>query len=311
MLKRVLSHLARRMGIHRRVKKYLRKLNYSREIRMNGVEISIPSIRGMTCEVSESWMIDLLGKVLPEQRGAFLDVGVNVGQTLIKVKTLDQYREYIGFEPNPICVFYVRELIKENKFENCTLLPIGLFTEDCVLPLDLFSDHETDASASLIDNFRPDNKVYSRVFVPVFRFDSLTKLMDGKSVGIVKIDVEGAELEVVKSLLQLIQRDKPIILIEVLPVYSDENAFRKDRQEELEKIFADTDYVIFRVEKTSANTYSGLRRVEKIGIHSDLTQCDYLIVPNEKLTKLQMAIDMPANKALNPTGVPLRSKPAG
>lgn len=283
MLRRVLSHWARRMGIHRRVRRYLRKLNYFRKIRINGVEVSIPLIRGMACTGSEIWMIDLLGKVLPEQRGAFLDVGVNVGQTLIKVKTLDQQREYIGFEPNPICFFYVQELIKENKFENCTLLPIGLFTEDCVLPLRLFSNDRTGSSASLIDNFRQNRKVYSQMFVPVFRFDGLPKLMDGNSVGIVKIDVEGAELEVVKSLLQLIKRDKPIILIEILPVYSDENAFRKDRQEELEKIFADTDYVILRVEKTSANTFSGLRCVEKIGIHSDLKQCDYLIVPNENL----------------------------
>lgn len=103
--------------------------------------------------------------------------------------------------------------------------------------------------------------------------------MARKRVGIVKIDVEGAELEVVKSLLNLIERDKPIILIEVLPVHSDENAFRKDRQEELEKIFT----VILRVEKTRANTYSGLRHVEKIGIHSDLTQCDYVVVTNEQL----------------------------
>lgn len=311
MLKRVLSHLARRMGIQRRVSWYLRRVNYSRKIHINGVEISIPSIRGITCGVSEPWMTDLLGKVLQEQHGAFLDVGVNVGQTLIKVKALDQHREYIGFEPNPVCAFYVQELIKQNKFENCTLLPVGLFIEDCVLSLDLFSDDVTDSSASLIDNFRPDHKIHSRVFVPVFRFDSLAKLAGSESIGIVKIDVEGAELEVVKSLLKVIQRDKPLILIEVLPVYSDKNAFRMDRQNELEKIFADTGYAILRVEKTSANTYSGLKRVEKIGIHSDLTQCDYVIVPNEQLTSLEMTCGKTANKALNPTGVPLRSTPAG
>lgn len=84
-----------------------------------------------------------------------------------------------------------------------------------------------------------------------------------------------------------------------------------DRQNELEKIFADTGYAILRVEKMSANTYSGLKRVEKIRIHSDLTQCDYVIVPNEQLTSLEMACGKTANKALNPTGVPLRSTPAG
>lgn len=290
MLKQVLSHLARRMGIQRSLSWHLRRVNFSRKISINGVEISIPSIWGITCEESEPWMTDLLGKVLQEQHGAFLDVGVNVGQTLIKVKALDQHREYIGFEPNPGCAFYVQELIKQNKFENCTLLPVGLFIEDGVLSLDMFSDDVTDSSASLINNFRPDHKIHSRVFVPVFRFDSLEKFASRESIGIVKIDVEGAELEVVKSLLKIIQRDKPLILLEILPVYSDKNSFRMDRQDELEKIFADTGYAIYRVEKTSADTYSGLKRVEKIGIHSDLTQCDYVIVPNEQLTRLLLGV---------------------
>ena len=161
-----------------------------------------------------------------------------------------------------------------------------MFTEDCVLSLDFFSDNLTDSSASLVNNFRPESKIHSRLFVPVFRFDSLAKILGDKSVGIVKIDVEGAELEVVKSLLELIRRDKPIIMIELLPVYSSENTSRKNRQDELERIFADNDYTILRVEKNSSDAYSGLRRIEKIGIHSDLTQCDYVIVPSTQLAVL-------------------------
>jgi tRNA G46 methylase TrmB len=138
MLKRILGNLSRRTGIQWRVNWHLRRLNYSRKIHINGVEISIPSIRGIATDASEPWMVELLGKLLREQRGAFIDVGVNVGQTLVKVKALDQDREYIGFEPNPVCVFYVQELIKANKFKNCTLFPVGLFTEDRILSLDFF-----------------------------------------------------------------------------------------------------------------------------------------------------------------------------
>ena len=289
----------------------LREVNYTRKIRINDVEMRIPSIHGITCYATEPWMTGLIAKVLQEQHEAFLDVGVNVGQTLVKLKALDPHREYVGFEPNPVCVSYVQELIKANAFENCTLFPVGLFTEDCILCLDFFSDDVTDGSASIIDKFRPDNRIYSQIFIPVFRFDSLYKFLGSKRFGIVKIDVEGAELEVVKSLLELIRRDRPIILIEVLPVYSDENAFRKNRQDELERIFADTDFAILRVEKTRSNTYSGLRHIEKIGIHSDLTQCDYVIVPNEQLAKLQITSDKPTNNALNLTGVPPCSTPAG
>ena len=233
MSHKLLGALARKMGFRKRASWYLRKINYTRRIRINGVRIRIPTIHGVACRESEPWMVDLLEATLRRRSGAFLDVGVNVGQTLIKVKALDPGRVYIGLEPNPACVFYAQHLIKANAFEHCTLLPVGLFTHDGILALDLFADDLTNSSASLIGDFRQKKTVQSRVFVPVFRFDHLAKIIGDKPIGIVKIDVEGAELEVVKSLLELIERDWPTLLIEILPVYSEDNAFRKDRQIEL------------------------------------------------------------------------------
>jgi FkbM family methyltransferase len=273
--------------LKKKVNSWLAKLNYNKKICINGMKISIPSIQGITCEMSEPWMVELLGKLLQYQSGAFLDVGVNLGQTLIKVKALDQHREYIGFEPNPVCVNYVQQLIKENGFVNCTLIPVGLFTENCLRSLDLTSDDSSDSAASLIDNFRPDVKIYSKVLVPVFTLDSLSNITKNVYVGIIKVDVEGAELEVIKSVLKLILYHKPIVLIEILPVYSDANTFRLNRQVELENIFADADYTIFRVEKTISGAFSGLRRMDKISIHSDLNQCDYVVAPKEQIAKLK------------------------
>jgi FkbM family methyltransferase len=284
-----LSDFAQKTGLHKRASRYLRKLNYSRRISINGAEVFIPHIRGIACPYTEPWMTGLLDKLLKEQPGAILDVGVNVGQTLIKVKALDRQRQYIGFEPNPVCVFYVQELIKRNQFQNCTLIPVGLFTEDTVMALDLFSHDVADSAASLIDNFRPRDQVHSRVFVPVFRFDGLAKLVGNHTIGLVKIDVEGAENEVIKSLLNLIRRDKPLILVEILPVYQSTNAFRIERQDELERMFAEVGYSILRVQKTSDNKFAGFKRIDKIEVHSDIDLCDYVIAPNERLERLQIA----------------------
>lgn len=292
MMERIFD-FAQRMGIRgtgiistaTRIARWCRRsVNYIRTVHINGVGIRIPSIYGISCEESESWMIDVLAKVLQKRPGAFLDVGMNVGQTLVKLKALDPHRDYVGFEPNPVCVAYVQELIKENNFVNCTVLPVGLYTEDRIMPMDLFSDSATDGRATLINNFRPDDKVYSRTFVPVLQFDSLANILGDKCAGIIKIDAEGAELEVVRSILELIRRDRPILLLEVLPVCSDKNTFLKGRQNELEGILSNIGYEILRVEKTASDTYRGLKRVVNIGIHSDLTQCDYVIVPGEQLS---------------------------
>lgn len=286
MSNRLLGNLARSLSIRRRINWYLRRINYARTLRIRGVRIKAPSIYGIACRQSESWMVDLLATLLDQRPGAFLDVGVNVGQTLVKVKAIDPDREYIGLEPNPVCVFYTQNLIRWNAFERCTLLPVGLFTHDSVLALDLFAeDDAADSSASMISHFREDSVVHSSVFVPVFRFDSLAKILGDTVVGVVKIDVEGAELEVLKSLLQLIRRDRPAILIEVLPVYSQDNTFRRERQDKLETLFADAGYALHRVGKTRSGAYAGLEPIEAIGIHSDLTKCDYLALPRGQMAR--------------------------
>lgn len=229
-------------------------------------------------------MIELLAKLLKEKEGAFIDVGVNVGQTLIKLKSLDLERKYFGFEPNPNCVFYVNKLIEKNQFPDCTILPVGLYTDNKVLTLDLFSEdiNNIDASASLVENFRPDHQISKKLYVPVFRFECVSKLLKFNSLAIIKIDVEGAELEVIKSLLEQIQAYRPIMLVEILPVYTQENDFRMKRQKELEDIFSELNYTLYRVRK-SGDVFSGLIRIDTIGIHSDINQCDYVIAPEELL----------------------------
>lgn len=239
-------------------------------------------------------MTDLLAKVLRKQPGVFMDVGVNLGQTLVKAKAIEPAREYLGFEPNPLCVSYVQNLIRENRFENTTLVPVGLFTENRVLGLDLFSESGTDSAASLISGFRPGEKIHSRVFVPVFAFDSLAELFGEKTVGVVKIDVEGAELEVIKSLMNVIKRDHPVFLMEVLPVYSEENIFRKTRQDELESLFKNEGYRIFRVRKNESGRFSSVDPIEEIGIHSDIGMSDYVIVPSGQAAEWQTWLNQAA-----------------
>ncbi|MBT9315658.1 FkbM family methyltransferase [Leptothoe spongobia] len=275
--------------ILRKLKRKAILLNYmtfKKVIKIEDNDIKIPTISDLSCTLTEAWMIGLLKHLLRKKQGAFFDVGINLGQTLIKVKGVELKRKYIGFEPNPTCVFYVKKLIEKNQFEDCTIVPVGLFTEDKMLSLECLTDSEFDSSASLIENFRSGQTIYRRILVPCFRFENIRDTVNSDNVGIVKIDVEGAELEVVKSLYQLLKTQQPIVLLEILPVYSTENTMRKERQEELERIFNELNYSFFRVEKDK-NTFVGLKKIENIGIHSDLNQCDYVFMPNELVSEIQ------------------------
>jgi FkbM family methyltransferase len=286
--------MKRGVRLRRRLNGLLVRFTGPRRIRMNGVTVVCPTIAGVTCEPSEPWMVDVLRIVLALKDGAFVDVGVNVGQTLVKLRALDPDRPYVGFEPNGFCVFYVRELIKRNHFRNCTLLPVGLFTEDGVRPMDVFYDYPADGTASLVAGFRGSQTVSSQMWVPTFRFESVADRLALDGVGIVKIDVEGGELEVLQGMSAMLAHDRPILLLEVLPVYSAENELRKSRQDELEGMLRTAGYSIFRVEKTSRDGYAGLARLEQIGIHSDLSRSDYVVAPDELADRLAPDITRPA-----------------
>lgn len=262
----------------------LKKLRVNVPIYVNGMKMSIPMINGVGYDnlyMSELWMCDLLKKILPLKQGIFIDVGVNVGQTLIKLRSLNSEMEYVGFEPNPHCVYYSDALVKENGFGGCRLIPAGLMDRDTILELNLYTGGGTDSSASVIADFRPD-KVYRKIFVPVYRFEHISHELKIQKPAIIKIDVEGAELEVLQSLFDVIMRERPLVLLEILPCYTEKNIERISRQEQLEALLKKASYRILRVIKSSdSHTVKQLLELTTIGIHDNAEWCEYLLLPNE------------------------------
>lgn len=86
----------------------LEKVNLNQTSTINGKKVNIPVINKIgfgNLFIDELWMIPLIEKLLSIKKGTFIDIGVNIGQTLIKLKSIDPEINYIGFEPNPMCVF--------------------------------------------------------------------------------------------------------------------------------------------------------------------------------------------------------------
>ena len=122
--------------------------------------------------------------------------------------------------------------------------------------------------------------------IPVFNVNELNKLKSTlEKASILKIDVEGAELEVLQSLETTIKLATPFILMEILPVYNNENTYRIKRQEKIELLLSQLNYTIYRIIKfKDSNKSIDFNKLETIGIHDDLNMCDYIFVPNSKLT---------------------------
>jgi FkbM family methyltransferase len=229
-------------------------------------------------------MQHILGKLLDSPDKTFVDVGVNLGQTLLKVKAVNRQINYIGFEPNPFCVNYVSHLIEANAFTNTDIWPVGLSGKTEMLNLNLFSDSNEDSAASVIDGFRIQSSVKKMIKVPVFEYADLN-MDESTKFDVIKIDVEGAELEVLEGLSDKIRQDRPVILMEILPPYSIENRIRIQRQEKITSILKELKYSILRIMKEN-EMFIGLQPLDDFGIHSDMNLCEYVLVSDDRKQEL-------------------------
>lgn len=267
----------------------LKFLNLKLKISQNNSYFMIPILGGIGTNnliPSEKWMLDILKVLIGVKGGSFLDIGANIGQTLIKLKSVVPEIGYFGFEPNPVCIHYLNDLIIANNFKNCKIFPIGLNEKTQISKLIFYQEDNADSSASMVPGFRKSREIKEE-YISCFNIKDIAKEVSFSKVGIVKIDVEGAELEVLKGLLPMLESERPFIILELLPVYSSANNVRFNRQIEIENNLDEIGYKILRVTKKNDHSFSHLQIVEKIGVHSDIDLCDYLCCPVEDINSLE------------------------
>lgn len=236
----------------------------------------------------ERWIDDIYENILNQKKGAVLDVGVNIGQSLLKILGIDPNREYVGFEPQVGASFAVEQFLIENGLSNHIILPIALSNNRGIVKLktrghgfgSLYS-----SVASIIDNFRPDDFYDYDKYIYTVPGDEIIPNLKLQSVAMIKIDVEGAELEVIEGLESTIDIYMLFILFEVLHHYLvvtseelDEEliSFREARIAKIEKILRTKRYEIFQICGERE-----IRKVEKIKPKKigDFRTTDYLAVP--------------------------------
>jgi FkbM family methyltransferase len=235
-----------------------------------------------------SWKTELIKCLTSPNDGAFIDVGANVGQTLLDVLVSHPTVQYFGFEPNPSCVFYLKTLTKLNEFDNCQVIPVGLSDETRCVPFYLSKDVDgSDTRATILRDLRPSRPLYAQ-YIPCFRFDELYTNIGVKSISFIKIDVEGSELETLTGMRDSLKKFRPNILCEVL--FTDKAGdlpATKLRNEELMALLSQLEFSVFHLIKNENDPrVQEVKRIEQFGSeywtpeNADL--CDYLFVPKEK-----------------------------
>jgi len=259
---------------------------------VQGRFVHIPIRHGVGLEVVRAytrkhyrWMSILLENLPLLRNSCFVDVGAHLGESLIAIKRLDRNWPYLGFEPNPLCVDYVQELVRVNGYPACALISAGL--SDAAGETNLYLESPRDSGATIISDLRP-GRAPAETTVRISVFDQIREnLAPSAPVGFIKIDVEGAELKALTGMTKTLASDRPLVLCEVL--WADPRAdieTSTERNKKLVTLLKGLDYEIYQVLKhRGGNPAPTLRHISgfeaQVWSSSNEHLCDYLFAPAE------------------------------
>lgn len=173
---------------------------------------------------------------LCQSNATVLDVGSNIGWTLLNLSRRSIHGKAIGFEPDPVNFELCKTNLDRNQFQNVVVYPIGL---------------GESTRKALIETRSADNRGGNRVApssdakgaeIEILKMDDFLSSAGISAVNLIKIDVEGYELKVLRGAEKTLRSCNPILFIEI-----DENNLRDqgDSAIELMKFLYSVGYTDF------------------------------------------------------------------
>jgi FkbM family methyltransferase len=139
----------------------------------------------------------------------FADIGANIGMITLHARSLVGSTGRVEcFEPLPQCVARIREHLALNELEDVVVHSVALSDEPGWLPIHMTSAHTGTATMASV----PDHAIQQCLQVEVRTGDA--ELPD--DVDVIKIDVEGYELHVLRGIAHTIDRCLPVIIMELV-----------------------------------------------------------------------------------------------
>jgi FkbM family methyltransferase len=171
---------------------------------------------------------DIIENFQPKSEGIVVDVGAHYGRyTLIAAKRIGPKGKVIAIEADPKNFDMLNKNIKLNKLEH-------------VITLNLAATSNKSKVKLSIPEKKPGHTIYSSIIpdrAPTEKFievnaNTLDNLLHENGISIeevnwIKIDVEGAELEVLKGATNVLSKNKDIsLLIEIHNIENGKNLYR-------------------------------------------------------------------------------------
>lgn len=144
---------------------------------------------------------------IPKKGDIVLDIGASRGWYACKIsEQVGEQGRIIAIEPDPNNFYFLKKNIEINKLNNITPLNLGVWSKKRELILN------TNKYASQIEIVRNSSK-NSRIHTKVDKIDNIFANLNLEKISLIKIDIEGAEIEAIKGAFKVLSNSKDICLI--------------------------------------------------------------------------------------------------
>ena len=204
----------------------------------------------------------------------FLDIGANMGFYSLALAIENPNLSVTSFEPQPGVYQKMLQNIELNNLQDrINLINMGLGQQ--LDELTMYIPRFTGTGGASFKNLHEDEGEATQIKVPVSTLDSIeTGVAD-----LIKIDVEGFELNVILGAYSLIAQNKPTIMAELLRKWM--KPFGHSPQMFLDKL-ANFDYRCFAIHKGSL--------MEIVQIDEETVETNFIFVHNDRHEHLDLIL---------------------
>ena len=144
-----------------------------------------------------------------------IDIGTNNGWVLMNLATIVAKNNgfVYGFEPHPDTFKRCMRNIQLSKLANCKVFNMGCGESDSELLMTEVIESNSGQNRMINDVSKLQSSQYHNVNVKVTSLDK--QLANAEKIDLIKIDVEGFELHVLKGANNLLRKHSPVIFIEI------------------------------------------------------------------------------------------------
>lgn len=182
----------------------------------------------------------ILKKYFKLREGIFVDIGAHIGKfTIMMANRLGSKGKVISIEPHPKNFKILEENISLNELKN--VVPLNVACSDEEGKTELYLDKiGTGAHSIEPKRHKYDKKHFKgKIEVDTKKLDRILEEENVKKVGLIKIDVEGAEAKALKGAINILGKSHPRIIFEA---HNEKNLGR------VKKILDDFNYKIEKID---------------------------------------------------------------